>query len=572
MPKLKIILTFAVAALFVIVLLVYATTFTVRFTEAAVVTQFGKVREQIAEPGLRFKWFYPIQGVTKYDTTNRLSKAKIETYQTRDDRQLIVGAFAIWRVKPDQVGTFYRRFSNSGPRAADHYKAAATLVEDTLRSSMSALSAYSMSELFTPDESASKLEELEARVLAQMKQTLEGQGERAFGIEIVTAGIARTSLPQTTSEAALERMRQDRARIVTGLQQRGESEAQQIRSTAEANAAKIRAFAEARARQIRARGDEEAARYLAQMTEVPGLAIFLKNLELLEDAMFSRATLLFSTDTPGLNLLDPSLRVDVQGGQIPGTDAFLGRQASPPMRSASPGRPSLPRVPSRRATRRTQAMRDPKERPDQPDRSERPAGANSPEPSGPSERSGQADRAEEGSLESILPALGEHEEPSASRHASVRLRDGSAGGEQAIDDMHAANESLAAAFRLMYRVLQLAIVGLVVIYVLSGINSVGAGEAGIKVVFGRPSAETVPPGDHLESAVSLGSSRACADGPADGDARGRVLVLRARQRPEQVAGGACPRAEPVAGPRARQEPDHQRPEPGAHAVDGGLQA
>jgi membrane protease subunit HflC len=328
MPKSKFIMTFAVAFIFVIVLLVYAMTFTVRFTEAAVVTYFGEVSKEVTQPGLRFKWFYPIEGVTKYETTNRMSQARIETYQTRDDRQLIVGAFAIWRVKPEEVGTFYRRFSNSGPRASDHYRAAATLVEDTLRSSMSELSAYTMSDLFTPDESASKLEELEQRVLAQMKATLEGQGERAFGIEVVQAGIARTSLPQTTTEAALERMRQDRARIVTGLQQSGQSEADAIRSQAESDAAKILAFAEARARQIRARGDQEAARYLAQMTEVPGLAIYLKNLELLEEAMFSRATLLFSTDTPGLNLLDPSLFESTEAGEIPGVGVFLREGAA----------------------------------------------------------------------------------------------------------------------------------------------------------------------------------------------------------------------------------------------------
>jgi membrane protease subunit HflC len=324
MAKFKYFLTLFVAILFVIVLVLYATTFTVRFTESAVVTRLGKVQREITEPGLEWKLFYPIEGVTKYETTNRMSQARIETYQTSDDRQLIVGAFAIWRVKPDQVSTFYSRFSNSGPRAADHYKAAATLVEDTLRTAMSELSRYTMAELFTPNEQASKLEELEGRVLAQMKTLLEGQGERAFGIEIVQTGIARTSLPQTTTEAALERMRQDRARIVTRLQQTGQSEANAIRSKAESDAQRILAFAEARARQIRARGDQEAARYLAIMTEEPGLAIFLKNLELLDEAMFSRATLLFSTDTPGLSLLDPALFQSAEPGVIPGTEVFMG--------------------------------------------------------------------------------------------------------------------------------------------------------------------------------------------------------------------------------------------------------
>jgi len=99
------------------------------------------------------------------------------------------------------------------------------------------------------------------------------------------------------------------------------------------------------------------------------------------------------------------------------------------------------------------------------------------------------------SLESMLPEFDEDvgSGPPA-REASVRLRSDAGMGEQAINDMHAANESLAAAFRTMYRLLQIAIVGLVVIYVLSGIRTVDAGEAGIKVIFGRPSAETIQSG------------------------------------------------------------------------------
>ena len=105
-----------------------------------------------------------------------------------------------------------------------------------------------------------------------------------------------------------------------------------------------------------------------------------------------------------------------------------------------------------------------------------------------------AGRGEGDSLESMLPALGESaSESTPARAASVRLRD-EGGGEQAINDMHAANESLAAAFRTMYRLLQVAILGLVAVYIASGIHAVGAGEAGIKVQFGRPSSEVVPAG------------------------------------------------------------------------------
>ena len=119
------------------------------------------------------------------------------------------------------------------------------------------------------------------------------------------------------------------------------------------------------------------------------------------------------------------------------------------------------------------------------------------EPGGTNEAGGQG--AGEGgpadSLESMLPALREEASSKvAGREASVRLRSETGGGEQAINDMHAANESLAAAIHTMYRILQFAIVALVAIYIFSGIRTVGAGEAGIKVLFGRPASDVVPSG------------------------------------------------------------------------------
>ncbi|MEO1007354.1 MAG: SPFH domain-containing protein [Planctomycetota bacterium] len=322
MPKTKFLVSMLVAAAFVVVLVLYSVTYTVRFTEVAVVTRLGQIVDTRAEPGLGGKLFYPIDSVTKYETTSRLTQAKIETYQTRDDRQLIIGAFAIWRIKPEEADVFYRRFGSAGTRD-EHYEAAATLVEDTLRSAMSELSSYAMAELFTPNEGESRLDELEAAVLAQMKANLEGQGERSFGIEVQQTGLARVTLPQQTTEAALERMRQDRARLVTELEGQGESEAQAIRSTATSQANIIREFAENRAKEIRSLGEAEAAQYLAAMQANPDLAIFLKQLEMLDQSQFSRATLIFSTAAPGLNLLDPSLFANARPGEIPGLEPFV---------------------------------------------------------------------------------------------------------------------------------------------------------------------------------------------------------------------------------------------------------
>lgn len=79
------------------------------------------------------------------------------------------------------------------------------------------------------------------------------------------------------------------------------------------------------------------------------------------------------------------------------------------------------------------------------------------------------------------------------RQASVTLRATSAADARAaaMDD---ANRSLAEALRVTFRLLQLAMVVLAVLYVLSGFQSVKADERGIRVVFGRATASDLPPG------------------------------------------------------------------------------
>src|SRR5690242_2525942 len=98
--------------------------YTVRFTETAVLTTFGKADDQAIKknPGLYFKWPDPIQSVTKYDTRARFLQTQSETQQTADSRQLVVEAFCTWKV--DNPLQFFKKFSNKGARPEDHYDGA----------------------------------------------------------------------------------------------------------------------------------------------------------------------------------------------------------------------------------------------------------------------------------------------------------------------------------------------------------------------------------------------------------------------------------------------------------------
>lgn len=311
---------FLIAAVFVLALVLYMVAFTVRFTEKAVVTTFGRASE--GEPvgaGLHFKWPYPIQSVMKYDTRVRVFQTRQETQQTQDDRQLVVQAFCTWRVTDPLQ--FFRRFSNAGERPIDHFREAEQSLDSSMRTAMSVVASYRMDELFTVGGAASRLPELEEQILSAMRASLAAaagaDNSGAFGVEIVSVGIARVQLPQGATQPVFERITATQDRRAQEIQSRGEAERAAITSRAQASADQIRAFAERRAASIRAQGERESAQFLAQMTVAPELAVFIQQMEFVAQMVARRVTLVLPTTMPGFGPLEPGYLESAPAGQIP---------------------------------------------------------------------------------------------------------------------------------------------------------------------------------------------------------------------------------------------------------------
>lgn len=87
------------------------------------------------------------------------------------------------------------------------------------------------------------------------------------------------------------------------------------------------------------------------------------------------------------------------------------------------------------------------------------------------------------------------------RSASMRLRDP---GQRAEHLMDPANQSLADALRITYRIVQLAMVVLAFLFIFSGVQRIGEGERGIPLLFGRPTASQLDPGLHLSAPFPIG--------------------------------------------------------------------
>lgn len=310
-----------IIAIIIAAFLAFMVTYTVRFTESAVVTTFGGTGAVKTEPGLRFKIPY-VQQVTKYDARTRYLESNQETQQTADNAQVLVVSYMTWRIADPLK--FFKAFSASGDSARDHYKGAENVLKTKLRSAMGEVSRFRFGELLATDDKASRLPELEQNILNVISRPGAGEGDASlsdFGIEAVSVGITRMGLPQNTTRAVFDRMNAERKLLADRAITEGQATARALVSSADSDAKKITAFAQALADRIRNQGNIEAAEWIAKVNTNPELAVFLKNLELLEKGFGnSRITLVFPTSMPGLGLLRPDRLNNLQSGQIPAPD------------------------------------------------------------------------------------------------------------------------------------------------------------------------------------------------------------------------------------------------------------
>jgi modulator of FtsH protease HflC len=306
------------SVVFLVTLLAYTATFSVRFTESAVLTTFGRATADDIkrDAGLYFKWPYPIQSVTTYDTRARVAQGRLEQQQTADDQAITVESFATWRVADPLK--FFQRFSNTGMRSGEHFAAAKQVIEANLRASSALVSRYKMNDLFNAAPGASKLPELESKMLLTLQMKDSSNSSLAdYGIEVTSVGISRIVLPESVTTAVFEAMKQRRLTLAKETESRGEAEAASIREDGAKHASRIRTFADERAKELMTLGDLESAPFLRQMGQHTELAVFLQNMAFVRTAMAKRATLVLSSSMPGISVFFPDALAHTSKDGIP---------------------------------------------------------------------------------------------------------------------------------------------------------------------------------------------------------------------------------------------------------------
>lgn len=302
---------FIVGVIIALGFVVKSMTYQVSFTERAVVANFGKVSEAgvIEEPGLKFKLPSPFSTVTIYDTRVRQLNALAEQFQLADNRQIIADVNVTWRVADPSI--FYRRF-NAGVAGREprlQYDRAGEMIEGKLRSSLAAVSDYTLVDLFNPE--ASKLPELELRILNRINTSSGDDPLAAYGVEIGSVYITGITLPEEVTRNVIQRMEAERNRIAADARSEGRARAEQIRKDAEAAAERILTFANLRASEIRTQGDKEATEFLAVQAEDPVLAEFLKRVDFISNGLATNITWIADQGLMGWDMFSSSYLRDV---------------------------------------------------------------------------------------------------------------------------------------------------------------------------------------------------------------------------------------------------------------------
>jgi modulator of FtsH protease HflC len=290
-------LTLIVGGLVLLVFLMLLFCYQVRQTEVALVTTFGKPTRDKLEPGLFFKWPWPIEKVQKFDKRIQGFDGRGDRFEetwTQDKINVLVSVYAGWSITNPTL--FRERYNDSLDRARKD-------LEDMIRSHKNAVIGSNLfSSLISTDEKQLKFTEIEKEMLAR----IQPQALANYGIDVKFLGIKRLGLPASVTEKVFERMREERQRFVQKLQADGEAKAAEIRSAANRERAELLAQASGKVIELQGEAEKQASASLRVFEDNPEFAIFLLETRALEDFLKERTTLILDQRTPPLNLLDGS--------------------------------------------------------------------------------------------------------------------------------------------------------------------------------------------------------------------------------------------------------------------------
>jgi len=215
--------------------------YTVHQREQAIVLRLGEPNRVVEQPGLKFKIPFFVEDVVFFDKRVLDFDAKDEEVPTRDQKQLVVDAFARYRI------THPLKFFQSVQNEFGMELRLNNLINANLRAIFGEVTLATM----LTTQRAALMNTIAGRVKDQAKE---------FGIDVIDVRIRRVDLPTANSQAIFRRMQTQREQEARKIRAEGAAEARRIRADADKQATIIRAEAQRESEVLRGEGEGEAQR------------------------------------------------------------------------------------------------------------------------------------------------------------------------------------------------------------------------------------------------------------------------------------------------------------------------
>lgn len=267
-------------------------TFQVRQTQVAVVTTFGKPTRNLTDPGLYFRWPWPIQEVYPLDKRIQNFETKYEETTTKDGQNLLITVYVGWNIA--DPGVFFPKFGNGS--IEDARKNLDGLISSRKNE---VVGTNKLSHFISTDPNEMMFANIEKEILARVKD----EALKNYGINIQFLGIKQLGLPESNTESVFNRMKSERQKLVSLYKAEGDSLANNIRVDADLKRDTMLNDAAAQARLIRGDAESKATAALTAFNQDPDLAIFLTKLEALKQTLKENSQLVLDQKAPPFDLL-----------------------------------------------------------------------------------------------------------------------------------------------------------------------------------------------------------------------------------------------------------------------------
>ncbi len=283
--KIPTIIACLVAILFMFILCGYQ----LRISETVIATTLGKPK-LVDQPGLHWKFPWPIQKITRYDNRKQLLKLNLRETVTNDNTNLIVELFCTWNIHEPLL------FFNS---VGNFFEAESILKSLIASERESVFRRHSMLDIVKLGKADETLSNIENELLAGVNQ----KSQSIYGIKIDFIGIAQINLHESNTQSIFDKMIQEQEKLAAEIQSEGTKNAKIIRDNANNQKAQKLAKAEAQAKRIRGDALIKAAEQYDKFNEDLEFAVFLRKLDALEETMKTKTTIILDPDTPPYDLL-----------------------------------------------------------------------------------------------------------------------------------------------------------------------------------------------------------------------------------------------------------------------------